>query len=469
MSHAPAATAAPAAPAAPPASRRAARLGTAALVPLAAAAALVCSDAAAGPGTPADVPYEVWLVDQSDAPGKAFGGTLYVFDGAELSGPAAASARPRERVDLSADAAALCLASTGANPVRPHMLAFNREHTHAVLAFVASGHVVVFDAASRRPLACVRTTRSATGQQAHAAFPSPDGSYVLVANQNGKRLERVTADFRANAFTHDAAATLDLATCTTPGGRPCEAAGVRPDNAPICPLISADGRLAFVTLRGGGMLVVDPRPTPMRIVAEYDMAAVKGNGCGGAQVGDHMYVNSGGRPGVLAHLGMFGFDVYRFPLSAFATGGAAPNAPNAPAPAVLLTRPGEHDSHGMAATADDRFVWVMDRHANVAEVISTATGAAVRSVPLAGALTPDPAPDLVDRSPAGDRLFVALRGPTPLSGDPHIATGATPGLGVIELTGGGSGGALTAVLRVTNVDASGVERADAHAVRVRRK
>ena len=419
--------------------------------------------------------YEVWLVDQSDAPGKSFGGTLYVFDGEDLPAPGASAARPRERVDLSAEVSARCLAETGANPVRPHMLLFNREQTHAVLSFVASGHVAILDAARHAPVGCVRTTRSATGQQAHAAFPAPDGSFILVANQNGKRLERVNTDFRANRFVHDPAATLDLATCVTPNGLPCQAPTLRPDNAPICPVLSEDGRLAFVTLRGGGLLVVDPRATPMRIVAEYDAQVVKGNGCGGTVARGQMYLNSGGRPGRLDHLELFGFDVYRFPLAGYGAGagsgngGGAGGPPNTPAPRRLYSAPGEHDSHGMVATADEQYVWVMDRHANTAEILSTASGAHVSSVPLAGALSPDPAPDLVDRSPSGDRLFVALRGPTPLSGDPHIATGATPGLGVITLRGGGSGGALTAIARITNVDPQGVERADAHAVRVRRR
>ncbi|WP_437513801.1 hypothetical protein [Sorangium sp. So ce1099] len=40
---------------------------------------------------------------------------------------------------------------------------------------------------------------------------------MLVANQNGKKLERINTDFATGAFTQDPAATLNLATsCTTP-------------------------------------------------------------------------------------------------------------------------------------------------------------------------------------------------------------------------------------------------------------
>jgi hypothetical protein len=407
-------------------------------------------------------PYEVWLIDQSDSPGKTFGGTLYIYDSDDLA-LANSNAAPRERLDLSGAVAALCNASTGANPVRPHMLLFSRNDSHAVLSFVASGHVVVIDATTRQPLSCIRTTQSPTGRQAHAAYPAPNGSFIVVTNQNGKLLERINADFRQNTYTHDAAATIDLATCTTPSGAPCQAPGIRPDNAPICPIVDGSSKYVFVTLRGGGMFVVDATQTPMQIVAEYEMSAVKGNGCGGIQVGGSMYINSGGRPGVLAHLEMFGFDVYRLPATGYAHG----NRPNQPEATLVFSAPGEHDSHGMVATHGGRHIWAIDRHANVAEIIETSSGRRVNTVPLHGELSSDPAPDLIHAPPSGDRLFVALRGSVPLSGDPHIATGNTPGLGIIDVDGNGATGRLARILPISNVDAAGVERADAHAVRVR--
>jgi len=117
----------------------------------------------------------------------------------------------------------------------------------------------------------------------------------------------------------------------------------------------------------------------------------------------------------------------------------------------------------------NQYVWVMDRHANQAEVISTSAARRINTIPLAGPLSSDPAPDLVDAAPNGRLLFVALRGAIPLSGDPHIATGNSPGLGVIGVSRDGSSGELLAVLRVSNVDDLGIDRADAHAVRVRIK
>lgn len=425
------------------------------------------SDAQAGNGQP----FEVWVADQSDTR-PDHGGQLLIFEGADLAGKDAASAKPTLRIDLGGETSEVCRAATGRNPVRPHMVLFNQAHTHAIVSFVASGHVVIFDAARRTPLKCFETTVSETTKtrQAHAAFASPDGSYVLVANQNGKRLERIDTDFATNTFTYNMGATLDLATCTTPGGKPCEDPELRPINWPICPIIDSSSRLAFVTLRGGGMFVVDAKATPMAIVGEYDRKTVHGNGCGGVEIGDAMFVNSGGSPVNVSasdphHAALYGFDVYRFPL----TGYAASNPPNTPAPTVMLSKSGAADSHGVAPAGNGRFLWVMDRHGDVVEIVEVATARHVNTVKLNGPLTDNAAPDLVDVSPSGDRIFVALRGPVPLSGDPHNAIGSTPGLGILEVTDGGRGGRLAAIVRIENPGLQPKQQPDPHGLRVRLK
>ena len=260
--------------------------------------------------------YEVWAIDQSNSPGTTFGGTLYVWDGHDLERSHLAASAPVEKIDLGGATAALCLARTGVNPVRPHMIAMNPGQTHAVISFVATGHVVFMDAATRQPVACIRTTPGAGGvSQAHMSTPSPDGTYVTVANQNGKLFERIRTNYATNTFVHDPAATLNLATCTTPNGLPCEAPVLRPDNAPICPITESTSRFTFVTLRGGGLFVVDSRATPMQIVGEYDTGTVHGNGCLGAEVRGKMYIDSGG--GTAANLHQA--DLYAFPVDGYSS------------------------------------------------------------------------------------------------------------------------------------------------------
>lgn len=414
--------------------------------------------AAPGPATADEASFEVWAIDQSDTTPDG-GGTLYVYPGDSLSGRGAATAEP-EVIDLGGASRDLCLARTGTAPRRPHMLMFNGANTHAVLAFVATGHVLFMEAASRIPVECIDV-----GAQAHAAFPSPDETYVVVANQNGKLLQRISTDYGAESFVLDAGATLDLATCVTPNGFLCQDAVLRPDNAPICPVIDAASLFTFVTLRGGGMFVVDSTATPMSIVAEYDQAAVHPNGCGGLEVGGKMYVNSGG--GTPAN--PLESDLYSFQLSGFSTN---PNPPNTPAPALVFSHDdrGFVDSHGAALTKHGRFLWVADRAANGIVVVDTATDSVVNEFGLVGAVSPDPAPDLLDIAPTGNRVFLALRGPNPLTGNAagvNNAVGSTPGVGVIRVERNGGTGELQAVARISHM-VDGVERADPHALRIRR-
>jgi hypothetical protein len=428
-------------------------LACAAESPLQAPMDAVASRTNAGSAQP-----EVWVVDQSNTDGLTFGGAIHIFDAVDLMGEAAAKALPIASIDLAGATAALCIAETGENPVRPHMLFFNSTHTHGVLSFVVSGHVVIFDGATRAPVSCIRMSAGAGGaRQAHAAFLTPDDRHILVANQNGKLLERIDTDYATNSYVHATAATIDLANCTTPNGFPCQDPVLRPDNAPICPRVGS-GNTSWITLRGGGLLVVDPDVTPMAIIGEYDAATVHPNGCGGTETGGYMWLNSGGGTANNLHE----FDVYRFPV----TGYSASNPPNTPARLLAFSDDvAPRDGHGTVLARGH--VWIFDRGANVAEVFDGASGAHVSTVSLLGGPSDDPTPDLADVHPSGNRIFVSLRGPNPLSGDPHVATGSTPGIGVVQVQQGGARGLLKAVVPISNRDAAGIERADAHGIRVR--
>ena len=411
----------------------------------------------------AETPYEVWGIDQSNSPGKTYGGTLYIYDGADLERGRQAAEAVAEKIDLGDAAATLCFTKTGANPVRPHMIAINARQTHAIISFVASGHVLIMDAPSRTPIDCIRTSIGAGGaRQVHFAIPSPDESYIAVANQNGKLFERIDTDYDTNTFVLNTAAGINLVTCTTPNGVACQDPVLRPDNAPICPIIESTSQYVFVTLRGGGLFVVDATETPMTIVAEYDLNTVHPNGCLGAQVGGKMYVDSGG--GTAAHL--FGADVYAFPVTGFSPF----NPPNVPTPTVVLSDASTGaDAHGATLTKHQRYLWVVDRGRNFIWVVETKTDRVVSTIPLDGEVSSDPTPDLMVTSPNGSHIFMSLRGPNPLTADPHVSTGSTPGIGVIKVSAGGRNGFFEALAAATNVDSGGVERADVHAITLRLK
>jgi hypothetical protein len=407
--------------------------------------------------------HEVWLVDQSNTAGTSFGGAIYIYDDEALR-QNAGSALP-EVISLAGATASLCLSQTGAAPVRPHMLTFNASSSHAVLAFVASGHVVIFDAATRAPLQCFRTEVGAGGvRQAHAVWVAPDESYILVANQNGKKFERIQANFPTNSFAQQPAATLDLSSCTTPNGHPCQDPLLRPDNAPICPFVPPSGFPAYVSLRGGGMLAVDPTTTPMAIVAEYDAEHIPRDGCGFVAAKNWVYGNGGG--GNPANPD--GWFLYRVPQGGPALYNAG-NPENFPQPTVIAhdnRKP--RDAHGGSWSKQEKYVYMFDRAANVVEIFAAQSGEYVKTENLASPFSADPTPDLAGRAPDGKYLYASARGPNPLSGDPHASTGSTPGLLVLELLLDGRDLAVRGLAPITNPDGSGIERADAHGVAVRR-
>jgi DNA-binding beta-propeller fold protein YncE len=411
----------------------------------------------------AEISYEIWAIDQSNTSGLTYGGTLYIYDGKELEqGKNGWEAEP-EKIDLGGAAAQLCYAQTLAYPVRPHMIAMNASQTHAIISFVASGHVLIMDAKTRAPIECIRTSAGAGGsRQVHFAIPSPDETYIAVSNQNGKLFERIDTDYRSNHFTLNSAAMIDLANCTTPNGVACQEANIRPDNAPICPVIESTSQYVFVTLRGGGLFVVDAKQTPMQIVAEYDINTVHPNGCLGVQAGSKMYIDSGG--GTPSHL--YGADIYAFPVTGFST----TNPPNIPAPNVVLSDlSADADAHGATLTKHERFLWVADRGRNFLWVIDTETDEVVNTIDLEDSISSDPTPDLLALSPNGSHVFMSLRGPNPLTADPHVSTGSTPGVGVIRVLEAGRSGVVESIARVSNLDSANVERADVHALTIRLK
>jgi DNA-binding beta-propeller fold protein YncE len=414
---------------------------------------------AAQPDDQDDAGYEVWVIDQSntrdeDSNGTLdSGGMLYIYQGDDVSGKDAASAVP-EVVDLGGAGRDLCLAQTGTAPVRPHMFFFNGGGTHAVIAFVTTGHVLFMDTATRTPVQCVDV-----GVQAHAAAPSNDETFVVVANQNGRLLQRINTNYATNTFTLDNAATLDLATCTTPSGAPCQDPVLRPSNRPICPVIDKSDNFTFVTLAGGGLFVINSKATPMSIIGEYDKNTVHPEGCGGVQANGRMYINSGGP---------LEADLYSFPLAGY----RGANPPNTPAPSLIYTHDGTiSDSHGATTTKHERYLWVDERFGNNITVVDTISNLVVNQFSLVGSVSSDPAPDLMDISPSGNRVFVSLRGPIPLTGNNaafNNAVGSTPGVGIIRVEEGGRRGTFFARVPISHI-VDGVERADPHGLRVLRK
>jgi hypothetical protein len=400
-------------------------------------AALLAVLASAAPAAEA---YEVWVTDQSDT-AKESGGFLHVYDGAQLAANPS-SAKPALTIDFAGAIGKFCEEATKKSVRRPHMLFFNAAQDHAIISFL-SGQVLVMDAATKKPEACLLM-----GKNVHAAWPTPDQKMAIAANIAEKKFIRIWTDYAAHKYSFDLDKdVLNLAAFE---------GGERPDTSPICPITDSSSQYAFVTLRGGGLLVVDVTTTPLKVVATLDNNQIHPAGCGGIEVGGTMYINSGGGWPIAP----LSYDVYALDLS---------KLPQSISAKLVSQRDDRFaDSHGMAAVG--RYVWNADRAGNNIEIIDTVSDLSVGSVELATGANADPAPDLMDVAPDGQHVFVGLRGPNPLTGndkDAQNAKGTIPGVGVIHVDAGGRAGHYKGQVAITNVK-DGKETADVHGIAVRR-
>jgi DNA-binding beta-propeller fold protein YncE/ketosteroid isomerase-like protein len=363
------------------------------------------------------VAYEVWVIDQADA--AKGGAKLYIYKKSQVEG---------ERLGGSPEVIDLNAAATGVGDgpgVRPHLIDFNKDHTYAVVANVASGHVYFIRASDRKMVASIDV-----GEQAHGAVVSPDGSLVLAANQNGKKLARIKADFEKGIFTYNKADDLDLKALEDPG---------HPDNAPICPLLFPQGgKKAYVTVRGGGLYIIDTSTTPMKVVKSFTKDEVAPAGCGGIALGQKVYINSG--TATSSNLYVFDSDTDSLKKS------------------LDLSTVGK-DGHGMVLVGNGRYLWMGHRASHNIVVIDTQTDT------QAGVITGfGNAPDIMDASPKGDLVFVALRGPNNLTGGP-TAKGQTPGMVVLQTKEIGASMAKASFLAIG--DQSAESPVDPHVLAVR--
>ena len=384
--------------------------------------------------------YEVWVTDQSDT-GKESGGFLHIYDGASLAS-APASAKPKQTIDFAGEIGKFCEEATKKAVRRPHMLFFNAAQDHVIISFL-SGQVLFLDAATKKPDACLLM-----GKNAHAAWPTPDQKMAITANIAEKKFIRIWTDYKKHQFAFDADNdVLNLAAFE---------GGERPDTSPICPITESTSHYAFVTLRGGGLLIVDVTTTPMKVVATLDNNQIHPAGCGGIEAGGTMFINSGGGWPIAP----LSYDVYALDIT---------KLPQAVSAKLVSQRDDRFaDSHGMAGLG--RYVWNADRAGNNIEIIDTLSKLSVGAIDLTTSANSDPAPDLMDVAPDGQYVFVSLRGPSPLTGndkDAHNAKGLIPGVGVIHVDQDGRVGHYKGQATLTNMR-DGKENADIHGIAVKR-
>lgn len=399
-----------------------------------------CGGRAAAPSTaptasPAPPSYELWVVDQAETTPTG-GGTLYIYKGADLKGAAPA---PTYTVNLGEAALGV---GDGVGK-HGHSITFNPSMTHAVISYVDSGHVQVIRASDRKVVASIKMTGSAAGAaQPHATAVTPAGDAIIVANQGGKRLQRITADFKNDVYKLDSAADLDLSLLEDAD---------HPGNLPVIPVFTPDGRYVYVPMRGGGSYVIDYQSTPMKTVASLGKSAIGPQQCCATFVKDTVWTTAQGG----ATATTTSFNLYQV------TG-----LPDKPVAKKILSRTGNVESHSVILVG--QYLWVADRFANTLDIVDQTGEARTMSLasgPLSGR---DPAPDIMAASPDESIVFVALRGKTPLTSNIKgldNAVGDVGGFAILTVKDGGRDATVASV--VVFPLAAGASVVDPHGLRVR--
>ena len=369
-----------------------------------------------------DPAYEVWAVDQSGTASDGTGGLLYIWDGQDIFVKGAKKATP-EIIDLAKAAKdANCDA-----PKKPHMILSNfttPKASHVILANVGSGNTFFIDIASRAIVGCVNTIGGFNGAggttNAHASVASPDNSMAIVANIGAKDESGFLHKIQTNYTSDDykLVGTLALDQFTNELGTAVA--------RPICHEFTSDSKFAYITLAGGGLLVVDVGSAdgtiPMTVVKVYDKDTVPGIGCGVSRLPFNKIMTNG-------ESGAKGGDdfLYTFDTSK-AVEGVFPNP-------VQIELPGE-DTHGAVTCIDqkgDIFGITSMRVSNDVNFVDLQTNKVVATQSMASSFSPDPKPDVAHI--VGNKMFIALRGAKPLSAIGSLENaGRTPGVAVLTIS-----------------------------------
>jgi len=399
-----------------------------------------CGGRAAAPSTaptasPTPPPYELWVVDQAETTPTG-GGTLYIYKGADLK---AAAPTPAYTVNLGEAA----LGVGDGIGKHGHSIAFNPAMTHAVISYVDSGHVQVIRASDRKVVASIKMTGGAAGPAApHASAVTPAGDAIIVANQGGKRLQRISADFKNDVYKLDSAGDLDLSLLEDAD---------HPGNLPVIPVFTPDGRYVYVPMRGGGAYVIDYQATPMKTVATLGKSGIGPQSCCATFVKDTVWTTAQGG----ATTTTTSFNLYQV------TG-----LPDKPVAKKILSRTGNVESHSVILVG--QYLWLADRFANTLDIVDQTGDARTMSLasgPLAGR---DPAPDIMALSPDESTVFVALRGKTPVTSNVKgldNAVGDVGGFAILSVKDNGRDALVSSVVALPM--AAGASVVDPHGLRIR--
>ncbi len=359
-------------------------------------------------------------------------------------------------IDVTAEAlAAGDFAHTPTGDVVPHMIEFDSEHRYAFVAATAGAATIVIDAEAKEVVEVL-----ATGGGSHMAAVTPDDSAVWVAAIGEAEMVEIVIDRDAEVATFEIGERLDVADLlapieeANPGWEPVAGDPDGTDGnfqyasySPVCHQYTVDDEgttEAWITLgpgwAGGGLFVLDV--DAHEVTKAWNPAEVKANcGVGVSPDGDHVVANWSGRvaEGEDTEGEWYVFDARTKEL--------------------LLTESARGlDAHGLRFSPDGKWLWQVNRNTDDGLLINARNFTVVRHVPDIA-----DTPDIIDFSPDGRLLYISQRGPAPVSGAVHAATGDQPGIAVVHA----ASGRTLRVFEPETVTVDGVVQNDIHGLAVR--
>ncbi len=287
----------------------------------------------------------------------------------------------------------------------PHMIDFDSEWRYAFVAATAGGATIVIDTDEREVVAVLLT-----GAGSHMAAVTPDDDAVWVAAIGAQQLVEIPLDLDANTPVFEIGAVVSVEALLTE-----QADFEWPSFSPVCHQYNDAGTEAWVTLgpgiAQGGLFVFDT--STHEVIHAYDPAEVRAN-CGVAFSDDDSRV--------LANWsGVFGE----------AAGGNDEDGTwyvfDSETKELLQTSSSEGvDAHGLRLNPRKGVYWQVNRGSNDGVIIDE------DDLTVVGTFPAGDSPDILDFSPDGKLAYISQRGPVPRSGDPHVATGANPGVIVVD-------------------------------------
>ncbi|ELY42033.1 YncE family protein [Natronorubrum sulfidifaciens] len=340
-----------------------------------------------------DGSYELWALDQGRD-------NIFIYEPAADGDGFAVT----DFIDVNA------LEGVPEDGVVPHMIDYNSTYEYAAVACTAGARTLVFRTEDHELVADIDT-----GAGSHMAAFSPDDEYLHIDAIGEGAIVRVEADLESESF--EVVDEIDVLEDDT-----VQAAGIE-SGAPICHQYAHDGRSLHTlgpSYHDGALVIVD----------HEEFAVDK------AYAGDELPTNCGTMP----HPTEEKFYLTAGLPSSDSEGVGDYYVYDTAEDEVLVD--GEstqgNDAHGFWFTPDGEELWVLNRETNDGVVVDPETDEVIEEIDAYGPEQSEgsddrDAPDIMWASPDGEYMFVTLRGPAPLSGDPHASTGVTPGISVLDI------------------------------------